>query len=442
MLTVSPEKLRRARRIAGQTAFGFLVFTVALYIWFPYGRAREVAINLAAAQNLDVEIESAGPTWGLGVRFKDIRVKTRPTTGKPTRFTIESASVSVGLFSLLFSSSPSFDVSLDAFGGRIDFAQSGTPSASGKKGPFRIEISARDVNMSELPGIREALNLPVAGTLKVDLEIASPTGRFSNAKGALSLLCAGLVLGDGKSPLRVEGNAFLGGGLTLPKVRVGDLRGDVAIEAGTAKLKNVEAKSPDAELALEGEVLLRDPFANSIVNAYLRFKLSDAFLKAAPTLQTILQMAAASGKRPDGAYGLRLGGRLAQMTPPVLSPTSQLGGPLPPGRGGANRPGIAPSYVPPPPNPAPAMQVTNGAVAPVPETPPPPPPPSSEPQPTPPTPPATPPPPPPATPAPDVQQGTLRGTPPPAPSPVTDETKRAGPDGAGQGGAGEEGEQQ
>jgi type II secretion system protein N len=433
MLKLSPEKLRRLRRVAAQTGFGFLVFVIALYIWFPYGRAKEVAINLAASQNLDVEIESAGPTWwGLGVRFKDIRVKTRPTTGKPTRFTIESASVSVSLFSLLFSPSPSFDLSLDAFGGRIDFAQSGSP---GRKGPFKIEISARDVNMSELPGVREALNLPLAGKLKAELEIASPTGRFSNAKGALSLLVAGLVVGDGKSPLRVEGNPFLGGGLTLPKVRVGDLHGDVAIEAGTAKLKNVEAKSPDGELSLEGDVLLRDPLPNSMVNAYLRFKLSDAFLKAAPTLQTILQMAGASGKRPDGSYGLRLGGRLGQMNPPMLAAASQFGGALPPGRGGANRPGIAPSYAPPPsPNPAPAPEIVGTAAPPVVDTPPPPPPPAPEQQAA-----SPPPPPPPPPPVPDVQQGSLRGVPPPAPSPVTD---HPGADGAmgGQGGAGEESE--
>src|SRR5207302_577407 len=110
----SPETLRRLRRAGIGTGVGLLVFIVALYVWFPYERAKEVAINIAAAQNLDVEIESAGPAWGLGLAFTNIHVKTRPTTAsaKPTRFTIERATVTTSLFSLLFSSPPPVTLAL------------------------------------------------------------------------------------------------------------------------------------------------------------------------------------------------------------------------------------------------------------------------------------------------------------------------------------------
>ena len=93
-------------------------------------------------------------------------------------------------------------------------------------------------------------------------------------------------------------------------MRIGDLPGEIVVDNGTGKLKGIESKSPDGEISLEGDVSLRDPLVNSIVNAYLRFKLSDAFLKSASTVQTILQMAGGSGRRPDGSYGLRIGGRL------------------------------------------------------------------------------------------------------------------------------------
>ena len=311
----SPETLRRLRLVGAKVGVFLFVFVVALFIWFPYDRAKEVAVNLAASQGLDVEIESAGPTWGVGVSFTNIHVKTRPTTGKPTRFSIEKASATTSILSILFaklSSSPiPYTLSLEAFGGRIELAEKGAP---GKKGPFRVEITARDVDLAELPGIRETINLPVAGTLRLDLDLASPTGRFTNAKGAISFLCEACVLGDGKAPLKIEGNAFLGGGLTLPKVRLGDLGGDIAIDNGAAKLKGISAKSPDGEISLEGDVALRDPLMNSTLNAYLKFKLSDAFAKSAGTVQTILQMAGASGRRPDGSYGLRLSGRLGAPT--------------------------------------------------------------------------------------------------------------------------------
>ncbi|HSZ83314.1 MAG TPA: type II secretion system protein GspN, partial [Polyangia bacterium] len=347
MKKLSPEALRRLRLVSAKVGVFVLVFVVALYVWFPYDRAKEMAINMAAAQGIDVDIESAGPTFGVGISFSNIHVKTRPTTGKPTRFSIEKATVTTSVFSILLaglSSSPvPYTITLDAFGGRVALAQKGAP---GKKGPFRVEITARDVDLSEVPGIREALNLPVTGTLRLDLDIASATGKFVNTKGDVSFLCGGCVLGDGKTPLKVEGNAFLGGGLTLPKLRVGDLGGDIAIDDGTAKLKGISAKSPDGDISLEGDVSMRDPLMASTLNAYLRFKLSDAFLKSAGTVQTILQMAGASGRRPDGSYGVRLSGRLGAPSM-LLSAVAPTGGgpPAPPMRPG--RPGIT-SYTPPP----------------------------------------------------------------------------------------------
>jgi type II secretion system protein N len=379
MVTMTTDRVRRLRRIALFSGVGLVVFVIALYFSFPYERAKEMAIRLAADKDLDVEIGSAGPAFGFGVTFHDIRVRTRPPTGKPTRFTIESARVSLSPFSLL-SSSKSYTLLLDAFGGQIEFSQSGAP---GKKKPFEIVIHARGVKMGELPGVREAINLPLAGTAKMDLEVASQTGKLADSSGEISFSCDGCVIGDGKSPLRVAGNPFLGGGLTLPRVRLDDFGGQVAIEKGVAKLQGIEGKSPDGEVALEGEVTLRDPMPMSTVNAYLRFRLSDAFLKQAANVQTILQMAGAQGKRPDGFYGLRLSGRLGQLNPPLLSPTSPLGNSSPSPRAGT-RASITPSSAfklpPSAPMPAPSMAVV---VPPPPEAPPPPPPaPSPAPTPT------------------------------------------------------------
>jgi hypothetical protein len=216
--------------------------------------------------------------------------------------------------------------------------------------------------------------MPVTGRLKLDLELASETGRYADANGHLTITCADCVAGDGKTPLKVSGNAFLSGGLTLPRTRIGDLGGRVAVEKGMAKLQGVESKSPDGEVALEGDIALHDPLGTSTVNLYLRFKLSDAFLQKASSLQMILQAAAAAGKRPDGFYGMRIGGTLARMSPPVLTPISPVASSVvPPPRG--NIPRGAP--VPPSPPPSAAVPPPPPAAPPAaaPEAPPPPPPP-------------------------------------------------------------------
>src|SRR4051812_28159779 len=253
MVTMTADRLRQLRKIGAFAGFGLLVFIVALYMSFPYDRAKEAAIRMAS-KNLDVDVEigSAGPAFGLAITFHDIRVRTRPATGKPTRFTIDSAKFSPSLLAL-FSSSFPFTLTMEALGGKIELAQTGSP---GKKGGFRTEVSARDIDLSEIPGIRETINMPVTGKVKLELDVASETGRYADANGAITLSCTDVVAGDGKTPLKVAGNPFLAAGLTLPRTRIGDLGGRVAIEKGTAKLQGVESKSPDGEVALEGDVNL------------------------------------------------------------------------------------------------------------------------------------------------------------------------------------------
>ena len=403
MVTLSADLLNRLRRPALFSLVWLVVFIVALYFSFPSERAKEVAIRTAAARDLDLEIGSAGPAFGLGVVFHDILVRTRPATGKPTRFTIESARLSVSPWSLL-SSSKTITVSLEAFGGHIDITQTGAP---GKKGPFELQVRARDVRLGDLPGVRDAINLPLGGTAKVDLNLLSPSGKLAEASGEVTLSCDSVIIGDGKTPLKVAGNPFLSGGLTLPKLRLDDFGGHIAIDKGLAKLQEITGKSRDGEVALEGEVTLRDPLPTSTVNAYLRFKRSDAFLKQASAVATMLQMVGAQGKRPDGFYGMRLSGRLGQLSPPVLSPTSPIIGAPPPRLG--THAAITPAFRPPAPAPSlpPPAAAPAGIMAAAP--PPPPPEPAAPPPPPPPA------PPPPAPPAPPAVAST---TPSPAPGPA------------------------
>ncbi|MES1206981.1 MAG: type II secretion system protein GspN, partial [Pseudomonadota bacterium] len=338
---------------------------------------------------------------------------------KPTRFTIESARIALSPWSVL-SSSKTFTVNLEAFGGQIELVQTGAP---GKKGTFAFEVRARNIKMSEIPGVRETLNIPLAGTAKLEAKVSSATGKLADANGEATFSCDGCVVGDGKTPLRVAGNPFLSGGLTLPRLRLGDFGGHIAIDKGVAKLQEIGGRSTDGEVALEGEIDLRDPLVASTVNAYLRFKLSDSFLKQAGAVQTILQMAGAAGKRPDGFYGMRLSGRLGQMNPPVLSPTSPIVTPPPrPGTHASITPRPPPPSPPPPsPPPPPPAEVAAAAPAPQPEPPPPPPPPAPpEPEPVgpppPPPPPAPPPPGPP--PGPTVADGAPAQPAEPPPSPA------------------------
>src|SRR4026207_2193722 len=107
MVTMTPDLLRHLRRIGLFAGFGLRGLAVAPRMAVPYERAKEAVIRMASKNlDMDVEIGSAGPAF-MAVVFRDIRVRTRPTTGKPTRFTIDSAKFLPSLLALSPSPSPS-----------------------------------------------------------------------------------------------------------------------------------------------------------------------------------------------------------------------------------------------------------------------------------------------------------------------------------------------
>src|SRR4026209_2830773 len=106
MVTMTPDTLRTLKRVGLYAGLGLITFIVTLYMVFPYERAKEAAIRMASKNlDMDVEIGSAGPAF-MAVVFRDIRVRARPSTGKPTRFTIDSAKFSPSILALFTSSFP------------------------------------------------------------------------------------------------------------------------------------------------------------------------------------------------------------------------------------------------------------------------------------------------------------------------------------------------
>jgi type II secretion system protein N len=406
-----PERLRRARWALVFALAGLGVYAVALLFCLPYDRARETAIAVAAKAGYDVEIGEAGPSFPFGISFQEIRIRSRTppaVTSKATQIRLDS--VRVALLPIALSGGEDLDVVVKGLGGRIEF-QGKLP----KKGPFKIDVAVSDVAMAQIPGARETFNLPLGGTLAVTAHLESATGKMADAHGELDLKCTACTVGDGKTAAKLGSNPFLSAGLTLPRVRLGDVGGRVVVEKGVARAQGIAIKSPDAELTLEGELALRDPLGQSILTAYLRFKLGEPLLRAAPTIGSILQMAGAAGLRPDGFYGVRVTGMLASPyaalsttspVPQVPSSAQRFGAhaSTAPAGSGAPRsamgvmPGAPPPHPPAPPSAAPPPVV---ALA-TPPAPPPslqvrlPPPPPPEPPPPPPQP-AAPPPPPPST---------------------------------------------
>jgi type II secretion system protein N len=343
------DRLRRLIKPVGLSVFGFVVFAIVFYLTLPYDRIKDYVVGLAAKQGYGLEIKSAGPSLGMGVALSELTLSQPASAGgKPTRVNIESAKVSFSPWAALFGDSK-YGVRAEVFQGEVavDVARG--------KADGSLRVGATDIDLAEIPWVKKAINLPLSGTMEVALEMNTPDRKYGKTEGFLRWECSSCAVGDGKAKLIIPGNALLAEGLSLPKVRLGEFSGRVDFEKGLGRLKNVQAKSPDLELAIEGEIRLADPSTLSTVDIYVRFKLSDTLLKSSDKLATIMQFAGTAGKRSDGFYGFRLTGSFGQMGNPVWSTTSPFAGgkASPPPRGPMGTSMLPPPVPIPPPTPTP-----------------------------------------------------------------------------------------
>jgi type II secretion system protein N len=433
---MTSDRLRRLWKIGGTAGFGLLVFFVVFVLTLPYGRLKDYLVALAAQQGYDVEAKSAGPALGVGIRLKDIIISSRSSGGgKPTRIAVPLAKVRWSLLGAL-AGRKTYQVSANVFGGNLDVETSRNKTESG------LHVEATAIDLSDLPWVKAAVNLPLSGKLDLHLDEKMPGLRATATVGSLTWTCHACAVGDGKAKLIIAGNPLLAEGLGLPKIRLGDFVGRVSIDKGVGRLQGVLAKSPDGEVYVEGEIKLNQPLSSSSVDLYIRFKLSDSLLKSSEKLRTIMQFAGSAGKRPDGFYGLRISGPVQHLGTPMWTKTSPFGAPASGPKPIAAKAGavFAPPPPPPPPTAAPVAAEPSAPAEPPPppsrppgvdpavydpkidnpppeeqEPPPPPPPPTPAPSP----PPAAAPPPPPTPPAPGPAP-PASSVPSSAPKPPTD----------------------
>jgi type II secretion system protein N len=373
----------RQRRIltwTGYPLFALLVALITFYSSVPRERVKDklemalsadVSSGQPLAIGMDVQIGELSTTLFTGVGFKaqDIVLRTRPIAQgeKPARYIIDDVRVRLGLFSTMFGR-PAYSFTAHALSGTVK------GKVSGNNDGTKAKVELDSLVLNGVAGIQQALGgLPVEGTISGKLDAEAPKNLLANANGTVDIDVDGLAIGDGKAKLTVPGDPFLSAGVTIPRVRLGKLSGQIVIEKGKARFDNVRVHSADADATLEGYVELHDPIAMSQIHAYLKFRPSEALVKREPTLE-LLNSTMTTAKRSDGFIGIQMTGPLSAIffmpskDPPFgvtsrsePAPTAAPPAPPPP------RPSLAPApgFVPPP-NTAPPAAANEPAAPPSP----------------------------------------------------------------------------
>lgn len=365
----------RQRRIIGWSGYPLFALFVALLAFYwsvPRERVKErletalsadVTSGQPLAIGMDTEIGdlSLRLFTGLGFKATDIVLRTRPmnTSEKPARYVIDDVRVRLGLFSTLFGR-PSYSFKAHALSGVVEGHVSGNNDES------KVDVELDKLVLNGVPGIQQAFGgLPVEATISGKLDVSVPKNLLANANGTIDIDIEDVSIGDGKAKLTVPNDPFLAAGVTVPRIRLGKLAGQIVIEKGRGRFEGVRVHSADADATLDGYVELHDPIGLSQMHAYLKFRPSEALLKREATIELLTNALAGTAKRADGYLGIQLTGPLSGV---FFLPSKD------PPFGVSTRSEPAAAATPPPASPKPAAPSFTPPPTPPPSTPPPPPP--------------------------------------------------------------------
>jgi type II secretion system protein N len=266
---------RRIIRWTGYPAFYLFCLCAFAYLTFPFDHLRhriiaEFNTAQAEASGMRLQIDDMSWYWGTGIEAQGVRL-TSPATGSPDEngkrprpqvYEIQDLHVRFSLLrGLIGSSHVSFG--LEAGNGEVE----GYVDDDDELRTVQLEFAA--LGISGLPFLASAVGLPMTGSLSGEVELRLPEMKLSKGDGEINLQIRELAVGDGKAKIRDT--------IALPRLDAGQMELVAIVKSGQVKLETFSAKGPDLELAAEGKMRLRDPFATSLADLSLQFKFTDRY---------------------------------------------------------------------------------------------------------------------------------------------------------------------
>jgi type II secretion system protein N len=161
------------------------------------------------------------------------------------------------------------------------------------------KVDAESVELALIPGLVEALGLPLTGTVDLtgDLVIGQKESKLT--EGNIELKVKGL---------RIEKGGKIGG-FPAPELAIGDADWKIPVEAGKATLKSLRVNGDSIELIIDGTINVLQPISRSTANLTVSFKPTDKLLQSEPLLGALLNNLQRA-KGSDGFYTYAMAGAL------------------------------------------------------------------------------------------------------------------------------------
>ena len=185
------DRARLALQITGYAAFFLLMFVLFLYLGFPYGAIKDLAVQRIEDKTaFRVEIQSFEPNLFTGLHVKDVKVYHNEAVGNQLVAHIEEAKLRFGLMALL-ADNLNLALDVDMYGGNL----SGKIKAGKKTADVDLTFSKIDLGKYDLsPFLSRFGDFRLSGLVDGLVDVAYDAADLRAAKGAAELNFNGLQM--------------------------------------------------------------------------------------------------------------------------------------------------------------------------------------------------------------------------------------------------------
>jgi type II secretion system protein N len=277
-------------KYVGYAAFALFAFVVCLYLTFPWDSAKGRALGeLSKATGTKITADKLEPNWVTGVEAEGVKIHLKKS---PDPIEIATLKARAHVLTLLGGGvGATLEMPIAKGNVEADFSDDASD--------MEVDAIVKGVELALVPGLRDAIGLPLAGSLDAEIDLKLAKDDVKKSTGEITLKGRGLeILKGGKVS-----------GFPVPELAVGDLDWKIPVKKGKLLLQKQEVKGENLELLLDGEITLNKAFSRSVLNLVVSFKPTDAFLKKEPLLGALLQNIR-SAKGTDGFYSYAMTGSI------------------------------------------------------------------------------------------------------------------------------------
>lgn len=322
------EILRKLRFLLYPCAF-MVVFLLGAYCTFPHQVVREIAessiMNIAMGMGPrtrglpEITIKDAS-LWRLsGVQLDDLKIIWPPkkTTDLPITVELNSLKGRLGIWSFL-TGSRSISGYAELYDGHIE----GDFKMRQKNVLGYVYIDSSKINLAKMAFIEAAIGAPLQGIFSLVVDVNANSELSKDGTGTIKLNLDNLAYGPGNINLPAGG--FVSS-LTVPKINMGKLVADFALDKGQFVSKAFSLAGGDLEADLDMVISLGRGVGNSRINGDGWFSFKRDFVNANETIKMLFDLIPElqTAQQGDGKVGLSIRGTLARPMPRLQRYTGQ-----------------------------------------------------------------------------------------------------------------------